>query len=91
MNILLVRTPYLDLTLNGAQEFIEECNISNSFDHPNVLSLIGVSIDPERGIPLMIMPFMHNGDVKSFMKSKRGNSIECDCFPEVHVARCILQ
>ena len=36
----------------------------------------------------MIMPFMQNGDVKSFVKSKRGNSIECDCFPEVHVAGC---
>lgn len=74
---------FLDVTLSGAQEFIEECNITNGFDHPNVLSLIGVSINPERGIPLMIMPFMNNGDVKSFVKSKRGNSIECDCFPEV--------
>ena len=75
---------FLDLSLTGAQEFIEECNITNSFDHPNVLSLIGVSIHPEKSIPLMIMPFMQNGDVKSFVKSKRGGSIEFDCFPEVH-------
>ena len=74
---------FIDLSLTGAQEFIEECNITNSFDHPNVLSLIGVSIHPEKSIPLMIMPFMHYGDVKSFVKSKRGNSIEYDCFPEV--------
>lgn len=75
----------LDLSLSGAQEFIEECDITNSFNHPNVLSLIGVSIDSEKSVPLMIMPFMHNGDVKSFVKSKRGNAIECDCFPKVAI------
>ena len=31
----------------------------------------------------MIMPFMHNGDVKSFVKSKRKNILEVTKFPEV--------
>ena len=75
----------IDISSKGTQEFIEECSITNGFDHPNVLSLIGVSINPDNGIPLMIMPFMHNGDVKSFVKSKRGDSIEFDCFPQVYV------
>ena len=55
------------------------------FDHPNVLSLIGVSIIPEENTPLMIMPYMQLGDVRSFLKSKRGNKITIDNFPEVMI------
>ena len=47
------------------------------------MSLIGVSIILEEGIPLMVLPYMHHGDVKSFVKSKRGNKIEVNEFPEV--------
>ena len=31
----------------------------------------------------MVLPYMHHGDVKSFVKSKRGDKIEMDEFPEV--------
>ena len=31
----------------------------------------------------MILPFMHNGDVKSFVKSKRNDVLEVNEFPEV--------
>ena len=65
--------------------FIEECIVTSKLDHPNMLSLIGVSIDTEDGTLHMIMPFMHHGDVKSFLKSKRGDMIEFDHFPEVHM------
>ena len=34
-------------------------------------------------MPVMILPFMHNGDVKSFVKSKRGNKLEVTEYPEV--------
>jgi len=37
-----------------------------SFDHPHVMSLIGVSMDRE--IPLLIMPFMANGSVLEYVK-----------------------
>ena len=50
-----------------------------------MLSLIGVSINTEDGALHMIMPFMHHGDVKSFLKSKRGNMIELDHFPKVAI------
>ena len=53
------------------------------FDHPNVLGLIGVSILREEVIPLMVMPYMQNGDVKSFVQSKRGDEIEVTTFPKV--------
>ena len=74
---------YIDLSLSKAKEFIEECNIVRRFDHPNVLSLIGVSIIPEEDVPLMIMPYMHHGDVRSFLKSKRGNIFTAEKFPHV--------
>ena len=57
--------------------------MAKRFNHPNILSLIGVSYIKGEGIPLMILPFMHNGDVKSFVKSKRGNTLEVTKFPEV--------
>ena len=65
------------------EEFIKECNIANKFDHPNVLSLIGVTVTPEEAIPLMVMPYMHHGDVKSFVKSKRGGDVKVESYPVV--------
>jgi len=67
------------------EEFTKECIIAKQFDHPNVLGLIGVSIIKKEALPLMILPYMHNGDVKSFVKSKRGASIKVTDFPIVSV------
>ena len=74
---------YLDISLSNVQNFIEECIITSKLDHPNVLSLIGVSINPVDATLHMVMLFMDHGDVKSFLKSKRGDKIEFDNFPEV--------
>ena len=65
------------------EQFIKECITAKRFIHPNVLSLIGVSYIKGEAIPLMILPFMHNGDVKSFVKSKRGTALKVTEFPEV--------
>ena len=75
---------YLDISLSNVQNFIEECIITSKLNHPNVLSLIGVSINPVDATLHMVMLFMDHGDVKSFLKSKRGDEIEFDNFPEVH-------
>ena len=60
--------------------------MTSKLDHPNVLSLIGVSINTDDARLLMIMPFMHHGDVRSFLKSKRGNVIEFNDYPKVPIA-----
>ena len=52
------------------------------FDHPNVLSLIGVSFDKDYN-PAMILPFMSNGDVKAYLLSQRVSDIDVDTFPPV--------
>ena len=66
-----------------SEEFVTECSTTKRFDHPNVLSIIGVASPPEETIPMMVLPFMLHGDVKSFLKSKRGERIKVDEYPMV--------
>ena len=44
----------------------KEIDTMLSFDHPNVMHLIGVSVDRE--VPLLIMPFMANGSILQYVK-----------------------
>ena len=76
---------FTDISLSNTKTFIEECIVTSKLNHPNVLSLIGVSINSENVTLLMIMPFMPHGDVRSFVKSKRGDMIEFNNFPKVHI------
>ena len=85
---MYIRT-YVDISSSNSQTFIEECIITSKLDNPNVLSLIGVSINPEDATLHMIMSFMDHGDVKSFLKSKRGNKLELDHFPKVRICNSI--
>ena len=40
------------------------------FNHPNVMSLIGVCIDAGAA-PYIVMPFMANGSLLTYLKKKR--------------------
>ena len=40
-----------------------------SFEHPNVMSLVGVCLDGE--MPLLIMPFMSNGNILEYVRSHK--------------------
>ena len=51
-------------------------------DHPNVLKLLGVCFDTEDQLPAIVLPFMANGDLKSFLVEKRGHN-EPSLLPEV--------
>ena len=42
---------------------------------------------PEKATPLMVMPYMHHGDLKSFVKSKRGNDLKVIEFPLVKLIK----
>ena len=44
----------------------KEIDTMLSFDHPNVMPLIGVSVDRET--PFLIMPFMANGSTLEYVK-----------------------
>ena len=44
----------------------------HKLDHRNVLNLIGVCADKEDiGGPLIVLPYMENGDLKSYLCNKR--------------------
>ena len=45
------------------------------FNHPNVLSLIGISI--ENSQPMIILPFMENGDLEAYLRNNK-NKLKVD-------------
>ena len=55
------------------------------FDHPNVLNILGVGfdIDSTSGLPFMVLPFMVNGDLKTYLISKRIKPAVVDYLPKV--------
>ena len=54
------------------ESFLNECILMKKVDHVNVLGLLGVCF--ENGLPYIILPFMSNGDLKTFLYSKRTTS-----------------
>ena len=48
------------------EKLLKEVTTMLSFDHPNVMSLIGVCFDGD--MPLIIMPYMSNGSVLGYVK-----------------------
>ena len=66
------------------EEFVSESAIMLDFDHPNVLKLLGVCFDTEDHLPLIVLPFMANGDLKSFLIRKRGDE-DVNVLPEVRL------
>ena len=40
------------------------------FDHPNVMSLVGVCLDAGPGVSI-VMPFMANGSLLGYLKQER--------------------
>ena len=55
------------------------------FNHPNVLRLVGVCFDTEDKLPLIVLPYMANGDLRSYLKLKRSKSSSTsdETMPEV--------
>jgi len=52
------------------KNLLQECVKMSSFDHPNVLPLVGVCLDGGPA-PFLIMPFMFNGSLQSYLKKER--------------------
>ncbi|XP_076112122.1 hepatocyte growth factor receptor-like [Mytilus galloprovincialis] len=46
---------------------LDEAMIMKDFDHPNVLSLLGISVAPGK-FPLIIFPFLANGNLLSYIQ-----------------------
>ena len=57
----------------------KEVSTMLSFKHENVMSLIGVCIDGE--MPLLIMPFMFNGNVLDYVKKHKKDLLITGQYP----------
>ena len=70
------------------EDFIAESAIMLDFNHPNILRLVGVCFDTEDKLPLIVLPYMANGDLRSYLKSKRSKSSSTsdETMPEVQHA-----
>lgn len=55
-----------DVSRREIEQFIQEAMIMKDFDHPNVLTLIGLCF-PDNGSPLVVIPFMANGDLRNYI------------------------
>ena len=51
----------------AVDNFIKEALLMKDFDHPNVLSLIGVVMSNEQ-VPMVITPYMAKGDLKHVLR-----------------------
>ncbi len=54
------------------EELVKASNRMALLNHPNVLSLIGICIDVGEA-PYIVMPFMANGSLLSYLKKERAN------------------
>ena len=70
---------------DDTRNFFAESCIMTKFQHPNVLGLLGVCFDSPDGIPLLVLPFMVNGNLKTYLVKFRRcpTSDNPDIFPEV--------
>ncbi len=50
---------------------VQESIKMRDFDHPNILTLIGISVDA--GVPYIVMPYMANGSLRSYLMKERDN------------------
>ena len=55
-------------TPNDVQQMMQEVVKMQDFEHPRVMSLVGVCLDSGVGI---VMPYMANGSVLSYLKREK--------------------
>ena len=57
------------LAEDDKERLLKEVSLMLTFNHPNVMQLIGLSFDGET--PLLIMPFMLKGNVLEYVREHR--------------------
>ena len=75
------------------RSLLKECSKMEELDHPNILKLRGVCLDGGPA-PYLIMPFMTNGSLQSYVKENRDSlvvdpgSTECDLVSSLNINNC---
>ena len=57
-------------THEHTKTLIKECALIHEFDHPNIISLVGICLDAGPS-PCIILPFMENGSLLSYVKNNK--------------------
>ena len=65
--------------------FFAESLIMKDFSHTHILGLLGVCFDTPNSTPYIVLPFMANGNMKDYLKSKRVHITDVDTYPQVRV------
>ena len=68
----------------SAELFLKEGVSMRNFNHAHVLTLLGVCFDDESQ-PMVILPFMAKGDLRTYVKDKKKVSISVYLMIVVHV------
>lgn len=59
-------------TDSDQEKMIAEINKMKNLHHPNVMPLIGVCLNADKAISI-VMPFMANGNLLNYLKNERAN------------------
>ena len=59
-------------TVNDVHSMTDEILKMKYFDHPNVMTLIGVCVSVGGG-PVIVMPFMENGSLLNYLRRDKKN------------------
>ena len=72
------------------EDFLHEASIMRQFDHPNVLSIYGVSLHNDK--PCVLLPLMPNGDLQKYLKDHNSVSqnkwVNTSCFCKISQVAC---
>ena len=71
------------ITLESIKSILRESILMKDFDHPNVLNVLGVGFNTDNGLPFVVLPFMENGDLKTYLKKRRQKDATVDQLLEV--------
>ena len=56
---------------NSAAALLEEALRMKNLDHPNVLKLIGICVDNSSSAPYIVIPYMANGSLRTYLIRER--------------------
>ena len=80
--LLLAKCMHADCcTLENLKTLLNKSVLMKNFEHPNILNILGVGLDGETRLPFVLLPFMVNRDLKTYLGSKqsKGGQIPTVC------------